>query len=85
MTTDPAAAPPAIEEEEGSWIPFIVIVIVACVWWINYSQSSLATRARRTLGMQRVQLKKKFGLRDNSKYRDGAVGDGANQRSKRQG
>jgi len=32
-----------------------------------------------------VQLKKKFGLRDESIYRDGAAGDGANQKHKRQG
>ena len=34
---------------------------------------------------QRVQWKKKLGLRDESIYRDGAAGDGANQRHKRQG
>jgi hypothetical protein len=34
---------------------------------------------------QRVQWKKKLGLRDESIYRDGAAGDGANQNHKRQG
>lgn len=34
---------------------------------------------------QRVQLKKQLGLRDESIYRDGAAGDGANQKHKRQG
>jgi len=34
---------------------------------------------------QKVQWKKKIGLRDESIYRNGAAGDGANQKHKRQG
>lgn len=38
-----------------------------------------------TFLLQRVQWKKKLGLRDESIYKDGAAGDGANQTHKRQG
>jgi len=113
-------------ETEGSWVPFIIVSILLCLWWASSSQSSGALRLRRWYNMQvcctllysvlvrrvnlllfstlwhkysddfvvcvfvdhhlqRVQLKKKLGLRDESIYRDGAAGDGANQRHKRQG
>jgi hypothetical protein len=44
-----------------------------------------ANHCLQLLYSQKVQWKKKLGLRDESKYRDGAAGDGANQRHKRQG
>jgi hypothetical protein len=39
----------------------------------------------RDICLQRVQLKKKIGLRDESIYNNFSAGDGANQRHKRQG
>jgi hypothetical protein len=101
---------------EGSWIPLIVLSLIALIWWASFSQSQRAVKFRRwynlqvgydylnqstrSLGnklndsfsshsflllLQRVQWKKKLGLRDESKYKDGAAGDGANQRHQRQG
>jgi len=74
------------EDQEGSWIPFIVIVLVGLLWWINYSESRTAVKIRRSMSSKRIQLKKKYGLRDDAKYKEmKGAGDGANQKYKRQG
>eukprot|EP00532_Pseudo-nitzschia_australis_P000232 CAMPEP_0168197546 /NCGR_PEP_ID=MMETSP0139_2-20121125/21233_1 /TAXON_ID=44445 /ORGANISM="Pseudo-nitzschia australis, Strain 10249 10 AB" /LENGTH=78 /DNA_ID=CAMNT_0008122047 /DNA_START=96 /DNA_END=332 /DNA_ORIENTATION=- len=75
----------ADEDTEGSWIPLLCIFILVLTWWTSYSQSTRALRARRWYNTKRVQWKKKLGLRDESIYRDGSAGDGANQKHKRQG
>jgi hypothetical protein len=51
---------------------FICYFSIFPIFNVNYEQS------------KRVQLKKKLGYRDESKYKMGA-GDGANQKYKRQG
>eukprot|EP00536_Pseudo-nitzschia_multiseries_P009796 jgi/Psemu1/24294/gm1.24294_g len=66
-------------DAEGSWIPLLCVVVLLLLWWTSYSQSTRAVRTRRWYNT------KKLGLRDESIYRDGAAGDGANQRHKRQG
>eukprot|EP00537_Pseudo-nitzschia_pungens_P009346 CAMPEP_0172380572 /NCGR_PEP_ID=MMETSP1060-20121228/70507_1 /TAXON_ID=37318 /ORGANISM="Pseudo-nitzschia pungens, Strain cf. cingulata" /LENGTH=76 /DNA_ID=CAMNT_0013108325 /DNA_START=577 /DNA_END=807 /DNA_ORIENTATION=- len=70
---------------EGSWTPLLCIIVLSMLWWTSYSQSTRAVRARRWYNTKRVQWKKTLGLRDESIYRDGAAGDGANQKHKRQG
>ncbi|KAG7337614.1 hypothetical protein IV203_021835 [Nitzschia inconspicua] len=72
-------------EEQGSWIPTLVVLVVMFLWWVSSSTSSTALKIRRFCNVQRVQWKKKLGLRDESIYKDGAAGDGANQKHKRQG
>eukprot|EP00429_Kryptoperidinium_foliaceum_P015503 CAMPEP_0176030718 /NCGR_PEP_ID=MMETSP0120_2-20121206/15123_1 /TAXON_ID=160619 /ORGANISM="Kryptoperidinium foliaceum, Strain CCMP 1326" /LENGTH=80 /DNA_ID=CAMNT_0017363979 /DNA_START=60 /DNA_END=302 /DNA_ORIENTATION=- len=72
-------------EPEGSWIPFAILSFVIFFWWAYFSQSQRAVRLRRWYNMKRVQYKKKLGLRDESIYKNGAAGDGANLRHKRQG
>eukprot|EP00529_Nitzschia_sp_RCC80_P034375 CAMPEP_0113442090 /NCGR_PEP_ID=MMETSP0014_2-20120614/1429_1 /TAXON_ID=2857 /ORGANISM="Nitzschia sp." /LENGTH=105 /DNA_ID=CAMNT_0000332975 /DNA_START=554 /DNA_END=871 /DNA_ORIENTATION=- /assembly_acc=CAM_ASM_000159 len=74
------------EDQEGSWIPFIVIVLVGLLWWVTYSESRTAVKIRRSMSSKRIQLKKKYGLRDDAKYKEmKGAGDGANQKYKRQG
>ena len=74
------------EDQEGSWIPFIVIVVAGLLWWITYSDSRTAVKIRRSISSKRLQLKKKYGLRDDAKYKEmKGAGDGANQKYKRQG
>lgn len=73
------------ENAEGSWIPTLSASLLILLWWISYGQSARAVRIRRWYNTKRVQWKKKLGLRDESIYRDGAAGDGANQNHKRQG
>jgi len=70
---------------EGSWAPILYVSFFILLLWIAYSQSTKAIRVRRWLTMTKVQWKKKIGLRDESIYRNGAAGDGANQKHKRQG
>lgn len=70
---------------EGSWTPLIVVSIFIFVYWIAFSQSGTPKRIRRWYSMQRVQLKKKMGMRDESIYREFSAGDGANQCYKRSG
>jgi hypothetical protein len=64
------------EQQEGSWTPFLILLTIITLWKLS---------STRWFHMQKVQWKKKLGLRDESLYRDGAAGDGANQRHKRQG
>jgi hypothetical protein len=73
------------DEPAGSWTLLIVVSIFIFLYWISFSQSGTPMRFRRWYNMQRVQLKKKLGMRDESIYREFAAGDGANQRYKRQG
>mmetsp|Transcript_25583 Transcript_25583/g.37965 ORF Transcript_25583/g.37965 Transcript_25583/m.37965 type:complete len:80 (+) Transcript_25583:88-327(+) len=76
-----------IENEDvlkGSWAPTITVVIILIMRWLITSQGNLAVSLRRMMQMQKLQTKKKLGLRDDSKYKMGA-GDGANQKYKRQG
>mmetsp|Transcript_9188 Transcript_9188/g.10721 ORF Transcript_9188/g.10721 Transcript_9188/m.10721 type:complete len:81 (-) Transcript_9188:1036-1278(-) len=71
--------------EQGSWVPILYISVFILVWWVSYSQSTKAIRVRRWFTTKKVKWKKKIGLRDESIYRNGAAGDGANQQHKRQG
>jgi uncharacterized membrane protein (GlpM family) len=71
--------------EQGSWIPLALVFLVIALWWVSSSTSPTALRIRRWYHTQKVRWKKKLGLRDESIYRDGAAGDGANQKHKRQG
>ena len=74
------------EDQEGSWIPFIAIVLAGLFWWISYSGSRTAVKIRRSASSKRLQMKKKYGLRDDVKYKEmKGAGDGANQKYKRQG
>ena len=74
------------EDQEGSWIPFIAIVLAGILWWVTYSASRTAVKIRRSMSSKRLQLKKKYGLRDDAKYKEmKGAGDGANQKYKRQG
>eukprot|EP00934_Nitzschia_sp_Nitz4_P008162 Nitzschia sp. Nitz4//scaffold51_size120721//57813//58114//NITZ4_003728-RA/size120721-snap-gene-0.38-mRNA-1//-1//CDS//3329553865//8152//frame0 len=79
----------APSEPQGSWTPFVLLLLGFILWWAFYSQSPQAVKFRRWYNLQlfvkRVQWKKKLGLRDESIYKNGAAGDGANQRTKRQG
>lgn len=70
---------------EGSWIPTLSVSIIILLWWISRGQSARAVRIRRWYNNTRIQWKKNLGLRDDSIYRDGGAGDGANQNHKRQG
>jgi len=74
----------AIQEEEGSWTPFIILTIILLLRWLAFSNGDVPVKFRRWYSMQKVQWKKQLGYRDESKYKMGA-GDGANQRHKRQG
>lgn len=78
-------APQMDEELQGSWIPLVIVVMAMFLWWLSTSTSPTALRIRRHYNTQRVQWKKRLGLRDDSVYKTGAAGDGANQRHKRQG
>ena len=77
MTTD--------EPEAGSWTPLAIALILMIFYWLAFSQSGTPVRFRRWYNMQRVQAKKKLGMRDESIYKEFSAGDGANQRYKRQG
>jgi hypothetical protein len=80
------SSPSTYEEVEGgSWIPMIVILAGITMWWIAYSPSPTALRIRRFYNAKRLHWKKKLGLRDESIYKNGTAGDGANQKHKRQG
>eukprot|EP00533_Pseudo-nitzschia_delicatissima_P004721 CAMPEP_0116078230 /NCGR_PEP_ID=MMETSP0327-20121206/489_1 /TAXON_ID=44447 /ORGANISM="Pseudo-nitzschia delicatissima, Strain B596" /LENGTH=76 /DNA_ID=CAMNT_0003568757 /DNA_START=44 /DNA_END=274 /DNA_ORIENTATION=+ len=73
------------DNSEGSWIPSVVVSVLIVLWWISRSQSIKAVQIRRWYSVKRVQWKKKLGLRDESIYKNGAAGDGANLKHKRQG
>eukprot|EP00979_Chaetoceros_neogracilis_P001956 scaffold349_cov267-Chaetoceros_neogracile.AAC.51 len=78
---------PTTENEEtvqGSWVPIIIVLVLLTLRWLLTSQGNVAVSIRRMMQMQKLRTKKKFGLRDDSKYKMGA-GDGANQKYKRQG
>jgi len=68
----------------GSWAPTLILFLILFIRWIAFGQDNLAVRLRRFCNIQRVRLKKRFGYRDDSKY-DMSVGDGSNQKNKRQG
>ena len=76
--------PPTTETEEGSWVPFLLICLLLIIRWLTYSKSDMPIKFRRWLGGQKVQAKKKYGYRDEEKYKMTA-GGGADQRLKRQG
>lgn len=69
---------------EGSWTPFLLICAVLVARWLASSKSDFPIKFRRWLGKQKVQARKKFGYRDEEKYKMSA-GSGADQRLKRQG
>ena len=75
---------PPTTETEGSWVPFLLICLLLIIRWLTYSKSDIPIKFRRWLGGQKVQAKKKFGYRDEEKYKMTA-GGGADQRLKRQG
>lgn len=68
---------------EGSWGPFLLIVTLIVLRWVFYSPN--AVNVRRWLQIQKVQLRKKLGFRDDSKYTSGGAGQGASAKVKRQG
>mmetsp|Transcript_5549 Transcript_5549/g.7099 ORF Transcript_5549/g.7099 Transcript_5549/m.7099 type:complete len:84 (+) Transcript_5549:70-321(+) len=68
----------------GSWTPSLIIVGLFVLKWLISSPSNTAVKIRRFAQMKKLQFKKKFGYRDETKYKMGA-GDGANQKHKRQG
>ncbi|CAB9529261.1 expressed unknown protein [Seminavis robusta] len=72
-------------ESEGSWIPLIVILVLVFLRWLAYGTGSVPIRFRRWYNIQRVQLRKQLGYRDESIYRPGTAGDGASKKHKRQG
>lgn len=37
---------------EGSWVPFIVLFLVALVWWASFGQSQRAVKFRRWYNLQ---------------------------------
>mmetsp|Transcript_11966 Transcript_11966/g.17842 ORF Transcript_11966/g.17842 Transcript_11966/m.17842 type:complete len:83 (-) Transcript_11966:618-866(-) len=79
---------PTDEESQtpgGSWAPFLVLAAILTFRWISTGQTGTPLRIRRWYNTKRVQLKKRLGLRDNSKYENFVAGDGANKKYKRQG
>eukprot|EP00559_Dactyliosolen_fragilissimus_P005697 CAMPEP_0184855242 /NCGR_PEP_ID=MMETSP0580-20130426/544_1 /TAXON_ID=1118495 /ORGANISM="Dactyliosolen fragilissimus" /LENGTH=78 /DNA_ID=CAMNT_0027349705 /DNA_START=36 /DNA_END=272 /DNA_ORIENTATION=+ len=68
----------------GSWTPTILVSIAFALRWIAFGEGNLPISIRRWLSMKRVELRKKLGYRDETKYKMSA-GDGANQKYKRQG
>ena len=70
---------------DGSWAPFLILVFVLVLRWIMVGESGLPIRIRRWYQTKRVQIKKRMGLRDDSKYKNFAAGDGSNLKYKRQG
>lgn len=70
--------------QQGSWLPLLLICFLLVLRWVVYSQGNVPVRLRRWYNTQRLELKKKLGYRDDSRYKMGA-GDGANQKYKRQG
>mmetsp|Transcript_8715 Transcript_8715/g.20866 ORF Transcript_8715/g.20866 Transcript_8715/m.20866 type:complete len:82 (-) Transcript_8715:605-850(-) len=81
MSTTAAESPAA----GGSWAPFLVLATILAFRWISTGQTGTPLRIRRWYNTKRVQLKKKLGLRDNSKYENFVAGDGANKKYQRQG
>eukprot|EP00593_Proboscia_inermis_P012664 CAMPEP_0171323614 /NCGR_PEP_ID=MMETSP0816-20121228/115682_1 /TAXON_ID=420281 /ORGANISM="Proboscia inermis, Strain CCAP1064/1" /LENGTH=103 /DNA_ID=CAMNT_0011822363 /DNA_START=407 /DNA_END=718 /DNA_ORIENTATION=+ len=73
-----------LREDGGSWLPTLILAIAVFAIRLCYGQGQLPVLFRRWYNLQRIQLKRRFGLRDNNKYKMGA-GDGANQKYKRQG
>lgn len=71
--------------DEGSWWPFGLIFLAFFMRWLCYSPGNLPVKIRRWYNIQRLQLRKQFGYRDDSIYGRGTAGDGSNTRSKRQG
>jgi len=67
------------ENETGSWTPVAILLILLLARFILKNQS-----IRRTFQMQKLKLKRAFGLRDEERYKMKA-GDGSNQAYKRQG
>lgn len=70
---------------EGSWAPFLIFGLIIALRWIMVGQSGFPIRIRRWYQTKRVQFKKRMGLRDESKYKNFAAGDGSNLKYKRQG
>lgn len=66
-------------KNEGSWAPFAILIIIWVARFILKNQS-----IKRALQMQKLKLKRFFGLRDEERYKMKA-GDGSNQAYKRQG
>lgn len=66
--------------EEGSYVPSIVLVLLAVVLWVMKGESVRARSIRKKISMMKLSMKK----RDKEKYKSG-VGDGANIRNKRVG
>mmetsp|Transcript_22393 Transcript_22393/g.21527 ORF Transcript_22393/g.21527 Transcript_22393/m.21527 type:complete len:80 (-) Transcript_22393:133-372(-) len=72
------------EEITGSWIPTLVLLSLLFLRWLVRGEGNTPVRLRRWYNMKRIHYKKKWGLRDEKKYKMGA-GDGANQKFNRQG
>mmetsp|Transcript_19440 Transcript_19440/g.27357 ORF Transcript_19440/g.27357 Transcript_19440/m.27357 type:complete len:80 (-) Transcript_19440:570-809(-) len=64
------------------WFYFALFLVA--LRWIAFGEGNLPISIRRWLSMKRVELRKKLGYRDETKYKMSA-GDGANQKYKRQG
>lgn len=66
-------------KNEGSWAPFAILITIWVARFILKNQS-----IKRAFQMQKLKLKRVFGLRDEERYKMKA-GDGSNQAYKRQG
>lgn len=73
-----------VHTSNGSWTPTVLVVLLFVLKWLLTSQNNMAVGIRRFVQMKKLQMKRQFGFRDDSKYKMGA-GDGANQKHKRQG
>jgi len=73
-----------MSQEQGSWIPIIVIGILFLLRWIFYDQGSTAISIRKWWNYRKIQLRNKLGYRDDTKYQMN-VGAGASNNYKRQG
>jgi len=74
----------ATPDVKGSWTSTVVVILIIVMKWILQGEGNTPVSLRRWGQMKKLQMKKKMGFRDGSKYKMGA-GDGANQRHKRQG
>jgi len=70
--------------KEGSWAPAAIFAIVSLSFWLAYGSGRLPIRLRRYCNSKKIYFRRKFGLRDDSRY-EMAGGHGAQQKYKRQG
>ncbi|GMI37666.1 hypothetical protein TeGR_g6863 [Tetraparma gracilis] len=69
---------------EGSYWPSLLLLLLCLSLYLSFGSSPSARAARRSLAMTKIGLRRRLGLRDESKYKMSA-GDGANAKLKRQG